>query len=85
MQKQHYKSSNSIVHSCWYPHICVMEGWFDCILLLILPMAIVCLLVVGGHGGTRTQNWEGLIASVLVNTLAYTTIITALVRLRGRA
>ena len=39
---------------------------------LLYPGAIMALFISSPHGGTRIQDWAALIASVLVNTLAYT-------------
>jgi hypothetical protein len=41
---------------------------------LLYPGSVLSLLITGGHGGTKFEDWMALVASLIVNTVAYTVL-----------
>jgi hypothetical protein len=50
-------------------------------LYLLFPGEAVSLLITGGDGGTILEEWTGLVASLVLNVLAYSAVIFTLYKI----
>jgi len=54
--------------------------WF----YLLYPGSVLSLLIKGGHGGTKSEEGLALVASLLMNTVAYAALCACLFAVRNR-
>lgn len=64
---------------------CAVESSFFFSLLypLLYPGEMLSVLITGGHGGTRAEEWTGFVAGFLVNTFCYYLLCAAILAISG--